>query len=667
MGSRSSLPYPGLAVRMAVWIAVWAAAPASAADEPSLLSEQEFYAPLPVVLTASRLAQPLDDAPAAVTVIDRQMISASGVRNLAELFRLVPGFVVGLESGHRHVVTHHGLADQFARGLQVLIDGRSVYLPSFGGVSWSDLPLALDDIERIEVIRGPNAAAYGANAFLATISITTRHAAADPGGFVRASAGSNDVRDGTLRAAGGGEAVHYRLTAAYQQDNGYKGRNDRREITLFNGRVDASIGDGGELEYQFGYNGGPRGRGFEGNEINWPHDQQITSRFQQLRWRKPFDSGDEIAVQLYHNHHESDEQILSLPIALPPPLPSPIQIPVNYDVRSERYDAEVQHIFGIGESGRMVWGAGARLDRVEWPGYLGVPEPVDNRHYRLFGNLEWRATARLNANLGAMYEHSGITGSDVSPRIAANYDVMPGHTIRLATSSATRQPLLIEEQSNARICVDAGCNYFDQIFLSTGGLDPTRIVSTELGYLGRPLPALIVDLRVFRDRLTDLIGMYTRPYPNIDHDTRDFRNLDQVTLTGSELQLDYRPQRDTRLIFNYANVLIDSTDVDIVYSNSVPRHNLSLLGLHEFGRGWQASAAFYYVDRMAYLDEDDELVGPLRRLDLRLGWRFALPGASGEAAVVLQNVLKEQASYYVEYADSVTARSGYFTLSLQMH
>ena len=133
------------------------------AAEPSLLSEQEFLAELPVVLTASRLAQPQAEAPAAVTIIDRQMIDASGARNLSEVFRLVPGFQVEFENGHRHVVGYHGLADEFSRRLQVLIDGRSVYRPSFGGVSWSDLPIALDDIERIEVIRGPNAVTYGAN------------------------------------------------------------------------------------------------------------------------------------------------------------------------------------------------------------------------------------------------------------------------------------------------------------------------------------------------------------------------------------------------------------------------------------------------------------------------------------------------------------------------
>ena len=143
--------------------------------------EQDFFADSPLILTASRLSKPLLESPASVSVITRQTIESSGVRELADLFRLVPGFVVGYHSGHAPVVTYHGLGQEFGRQIQVLIDGRSVFIPSFGGVPWSNLPLLIEDIERIEVIRGPNAVTYGANAFLATVNIITRHAAEDRG------------------------------------------------------------------------------------------------------------------------------------------------------------------------------------------------------------------------------------------------------------------------------------------------------------------------------------------------------------------------------------------------------------------------------------------------------------------------------------------------------
>jgi iron complex outermembrane receptor protein len=628
------------------------------AAEPPLLSEQEFLAELPVVLTASRLAQPQAEAPAAVTVIDRQMIEASGARNLSEVLRLVPGFQVGFENGHRHVVGYHGLADEFSRRLQVLIDGRSVYLPSFGGVSWSDLPLALDDIERIEVIRGPNAVTYGANSFLAIINITTRHSAAERGGFLRATAGSNDIRDGVLRMASGNGDVSYRLTTGYQQDGGYGQRNDGRRITFLNGRMDARPGEQDDVEFQFGYNEGPRGRGFSGSLENFPHDQEITSRFQQIRWRHRLDSGDEVAAQFYYNHHESDEQVLSLPI----PLLGGFQIPINYDIRSERYDAEVQHTVGLGESLRLVWGAGARLDRVEWPGFLGSAEPLDNRYYRLFANLEWRATSRLVLNAGAMAENSEITGSDLSPRLAANYQFMPGHTLRAGVSSATRQPVLIEEKGNARFCLDPTCTLFDQSFYSSGNLVPERILASELGYLGRLAPTLTLDLRLFRDHVTKLISGFDGVYADsLDNEATDFRNLDKAMITGSELQIHWQPERNTRVILGYANVRIESNDLDARYSESAPRNSMSLLGLHELGDGLMVSAAFYYQDEMRFVGEHP--IGALRRLDLRLAQRFRLADVQGEAAIVLQNMLGKQVSFNEE--DSIADRIGFFTVNFR--
>lgn len=106
------------------------------------------------VLSASRLDQPIMDAPNAITVLDRATIEASGYTRISDLFRLVPGMYVGHSKGWFHNVTHT-MADEFARRMQVLVDGRSVYLPSIGGVRWDTLPLSIDDIERIEVVRVP--------------------------------------------------------------------------------------------------------------------------------------------------------------------------------------------------------------------------------------------------------------------------------------------------------------------------------------------------------------------------------------------------------------------------------------------------------------------------------------------------------------------------------
>lgn len=645
-------------------LAVAGVAPAMA-EENALLTEDVFLAEVPVVLSASRLSQPLNEAPAAVSVIDRQMIEASGVRNLSEVFRLVPGFLVGFESGHDHVVTYHGLADKSSPRMQVLVDGRSVYLPSFGGVSWSDLPLALDDIERIEVIRGPNAATYGANAFLGTINIITRHAAADPGGFVRASIGSNHVRDGVLRAAGGDGDLHYRLTTAYQEDNGYTHIVDSRVIRQLIGRIDYSK-DRNDVEFHYGYNEGTRGYGDVSDPTDIPRDREITSRFEQVRWRHRLGGGGDVTLQAYHVHHEWDDRYQTQPLPIPVP-PFSVIIPVNLDVRSDRYDIEMQHTLTPWKQVRLVWGVGARQDENLAPNWLGTSRVITDHLYRVFANVEWRATERWIVNAEAMYEKYDITGSDVSPRLAVNYLLSSAHTLRAVVSSADRQPVAFEEGSNERICADPPtCSLLNQIYLSSGNLRPERIDSRELGYVGRFGSAWKVDLRLFHDQVYDLISDYTRPYPDTwDGKTFDFRNGGKATLLGSELQAQYQPTRETRFLFSLANTQIESNDLDNPYSKSAPRWSASLLALQEIAQHWKLSAAFYYQERMAFIGGDD--LGVLRRLDVRLAREFSLTEGRVEVAAVLQNVLSMQPEYPLYYQETVGYQAAYLTISLRFH
>jgi iron complex outermembrane receptor protein len=177
-----------------------------------------------LAIAPSRLPQRLDESPSAVTVIDREMLREAGVRRIADILRLVPGMVVGSRSPAIQPATYLGLSDDYSRRVQVLVDGISIYAPSTGAVLWQDLPLAIEDIERIEVVRGPNTAAYGSHALLATIKITTvapREASRwEAGGAI----GSNGVRDAHARLAGSGSAGAWMLSVVHQQDDGLDGR-----------------------------------------------------------------------------------------------------------------------------------------------------------------------------------------------------------------------------------------------------------------------------------------------------------------------------------------------------------------------------------------------------------------------------------------------------------
>jgi iron complex outermembrane receptor protein len=196
---------------LASWF-LFLAMPAQGAENAPLnaAAEDYYFQDMPVVLTASRLSQPLSEAPSAMTVIDREMIKASGFRTVPELMQLVPGMYVGYVDGNTPVLSLHNSTDQYSRQMQVLIDGRSVYMPPLGGVNWADLPLLIDDIERIEVVRGPSSASHGTNSFYGVINIITRDVSSETGSG-RLSLTGGYASDASAKFNRIGEQFDYRI------------------------------------------------------------------------------------------------------------------------------------------------------------------------------------------------------------------------------------------------------------------------------------------------------------------------------------------------------------------------------------------------------------------------------------------------------------------------
>ena len=179
---------------------------------------------VPMVLTPARLSQPQSQVPASVTVIDRELIEASGAREIYQLMQLVPGMVALKVDGNVPTVSYHGTQARDVRRMLVLIDGRSQYQPGLSRVLWNDLPIAIEDIERIEVTRGPASPAYGANAFQGVINIITRHPRDVAGHTVAVRQGNNGVNDWRVSSAFQGTDRAVRITATGQRDHGYDGR-----------------------------------------------------------------------------------------------------------------------------------------------------------------------------------------------------------------------------------------------------------------------------------------------------------------------------------------------------------------------------------------------------------------------------------------------------------
>ncbi len=195
---------------------------------------------VPQVLTATRLKQSPAEVPGSMTVLDRDLIKASGARDIPELMRLVPGMMVGYLSGNQATVNYHGTNVTEARRLQVLVDGRSMYRPGLATVDWSDIPVAIEDIDRIEVFRGPNAVSYGANALMGVINILTRHPADSQGTRLKYTAGQNGVRDWYASQGIHDRSGDYRLSLSGQEDDGFdhdqfdRDYRDGRRLNRFN-------------------------------------------------------------------------------------------------------------------------------------------------------------------------------------------------------------------------------------------------------------------------------------------------------------------------------------------------------------------------------------------------------------------------------------------------
>ena len=186
--------------------------------------EDIFFSDLPVVASVTRLPQPLSEAPGAVTVIDRDMIRAPGARNFADLLRLVPGFQVTPPNQEGAVVAYHGLSnEEYTPRVQVLIDGRSQYSPLFkSGVNWNLLPVVLENIDRIEVMRGSNTVSYGSNAYLGVVNIITLDASQTQGWMISANHGNASIRDETLRWGGKAANADIRMTYRQLSDDGFR-------------------------------------------------------------------------------------------------------------------------------------------------------------------------------------------------------------------------------------------------------------------------------------------------------------------------------------------------------------------------------------------------------------------------------------------------------------
>ena len=599
------------------------------AGADSLPTEHDYLEDVPVVLSVSRLPQRPEEIPGAVTIIDRQMITASGARDVADLLRLVPGFRVSdsFESNAPQGSYHLSMQD-YSNRLQVLIDGRSVYSSYLQGSTGPGLEtVALEDIERIEVYRGSNSAAYGARAMLGSINIVTRDPLDTFGTLVKVTAGDRGIQDNLVRLGWGDDVHRFRLTGDTRNDAGLQGASGPVSVRRVNLRGDVQASSDDTVELRAGQTTQEAGVGFAGsdNAGNAPRTRGIETGFLQVNWRRSLGADEDLSLQVSRTQEDVHDNFSYTP------LPG---LTVDFGGWSTNDSVTLQHTLRSSSTLRWVWGAELRRETVGSQPLYGTSTPYITDFARLFGNVEWRLQPNLLLNAGALAEYSSDAGNNMAPRVMLNWEVAPGHTLRAGYSDAFRPPSTYELHANVRYYYNG--TPADATDVATGGARSERVETRELGYLLQwPEAGMDLDIRLFDEEAHDFImsRSYSLPGSGNDNLANDFVNLGTFHVIGQELQLNWRPWPGGRIHYTYT--LLDDSQTQGSGQVS-PYGTQGLMFMQAFPAGWSASLSYFQADASHFPGIDQDAPA-YRRTDLRVARALRLGGHPAEAAFVLQN------------------------------
>ena len=604
------------------------------------VSEKDFLSDMPVVLSVSRLPQRLDETPGAVTVLDRDMIRRSGARDVADLMRLVPGFLVSNAfDSVAPQVGYHGIFGRYSNRVELLIDGRSAYSPYFiGSIAGGLQSVALQDIERIEVLRGSNSAAYGARAFLGVINIVTRHTADTLGAQGSVTTGENRIHDAQASLGWGTGPGSFRLSVDRRADDGLEGAYDRNSVSRVNFRSDLYPAPGHEVQLRLGAMNLDAGRGQPAFALDPLRPFGFDSAYAQVDYKFVLSGDEDVALKLSRSQERYREEFPVFLRSLFPLLPFKINdvftVSANGEASSDALT--LQHTQRHNPVLRTVWGAEYRHERIVSAPLYHTDAPFDTRFLRLFGNVEWRLAPDWLLNAGALAENSSVTGNTLAPRLMMNWHLAPGHTLRAGASKAFRPPSNYEKFADRRFDVPFLGEQVDT--LSSGQTVPETMVAKEVGYLGDfSAWGVGLDVRLFQETFDKLIDVRDGP------GGKNYINDTAFDLQGAEYQLKWQAWQGAQLIVS--QTFIHNTHVapgDDEIHDATPKRASSLAYFQQLPGQFnltlmhsENSAAGLVADRPQ----------PRSRTDLRLAKTLRWGPRRGEVALVVQNLGSDYADF----------------------
>ncbi len=595
------------------------------------------------VTSVGKKSQSLSDSAAAVFVISNNDLKRSGVTTIADALRMVPGLNVGTIDSNKWAITARGFNGRFADKLLVLIDGRQVYTPTFSGVYWEVQDVMLDDVDRVEIIRGPGATLWGANAVNGVINIITKSARQTQGGLVNVGGGDHEQsfaegRYGMTLS----DNTHVRLYGKYFDRDEYEfatggDAGDDWDMIRSGFRLDSQLNGQDSISLH--------GDMYAGNIQQTIVLPMVTSPYLQTvnddgdvaggnltaLWERTLSADSSFSLQVYYDYTEREEAYA--------------------DEDRDSYDVDFHHRFAVGNRHDIVWGLGYHYTSDDFTLYdfsVSIdPDSSSDDLYSVFLQDEiMLVPERLWLTLGSKFEHNNYSGYEVQPSARILWIPHPDHKLWTAVSRAVRTPSRADADMRVITTVvppSTPPNIFPVAITFNGGddFDSEELVAYEFGYRFFPVPTLSLDFAAYYNDYDDLRGI---EFDDVSYDNLpeylelpgQFVNSESGHTYGAELAAAWQATEQSKLQLAYT---YHYSEID----NGSPMHQASLRSETNLTLNLDFDMWLRYVDNVtvAAVEYDvDEYV----TLDVRLAWRLK---NSVELALIGQNLLDSGQLQYV--------------------
>ena len=582
------------------------------------------------VISPAKEPQQAMQVPMAIYVITGDDIQRSGATTIPEALRLAPGVEVARIDGNKWSIGIRGFGSRLSRSVLVLIDGRTVYTTFFAGTYWEVQDTVLEDIDRIEVIRGPGGTIWGPNAVNGVINIITKAAKDTHGVLVSTTTGNEQQGVGIFRYGGGnGRTLDYRVYAK-GFTRGPQRHSDNRNFDDWRGaqtgfRLDWTPTRRDTVTIQGDLYRQEDGELVTATSYTQPYTRDIDANAHLsggnllARWKRELNGGDNIQVQTYYDRTDRHEP--------------------NFAETRDTFDIDLLHHIHIPKGQQLVWGLGARFSLGDAPAVVSglTFTPQQRTDYLLTGFIQdeiplWNR--RFSLTLGSKILRTNFDELQLEPSGRLAWTPDEKQTLWASYTHAVRTPSRAEEDFNLSgyiTTLSNGTPYFAR-FNANKNFASEQLNGYELGYRRLIAKNLYIDVAAFFNHYHDLFSEDITGSPSLESTPApahfllpaQFRNDLLGATTGGEIAPEWRPTSNWRLRGSYSYLHIDLKKtpgtLEIGSAPGIegasPRHEGTLTSSYDFGRKFSLDLTYRYVSALLAQPIPDYSTA-----DARLSWR----------------------------------------------